>query len=109
MSTDYSLSLIHIYPAHVVHGCRNCSLDASIDSRCITRHASPSTNTENADALCIYIVTGGKMFIRDSSSTEAAALGNNWGAYPSRLANEKLTWETSEQTNICLLYTSRCV
>lgn len=35
-----------------------------------------------------------------NSSTEAAALGNNWGAYPSRLANEKLTWETSEQTNI---------
>lgn len=27
-------------------------------------------------------------------------LNNNWGAYPSRLANEGLTWETSEQTNI---------
>ena len=24
-------------------------------------------------------------------------LGNNWGAYPSRLGNEDLTWETSEQ------------
>ena len=35
-----------------------------------------------------------------SSATEAAALGTNWGAYPSRLPNEKLTWETSEQTNI---------
>lgn len=35
-----------------------------------------------------------------SSATEAAALGTNWGAYPSRLANEELTWETSEQTNI---------
>ncbi len=25
---------------------------------------------------------------------------NVWGAYPSRLANEEVTWETSEQTNI---------
>jgi len=30
----------------------------------------------------------------------AQSLANNWGAYPSRLANEKITWETSEQTNI---------
>lgn len=30
----------------------------------------------------------------------AAQLGTNWGAYPSRLGNEELTWETSEQTNI---------
>ena len=55
---------VGIHAAHVVHGCRNCSLDASIDSRCIKRHASPSTNTENADALCIYIVTGGKIIDR---------------------------------------------
>ena len=55
---------VSIDPAHVVHGCRNCSLDASIDSRCIKRHASPSTNTENADTLCIYIVTGGKIIDR---------------------------------------------
>ncbi len=27
-------------------------------------------------------------------------LANNWGAYPSRLGNLALTWETSEQTNI---------
>ncbi len=27
-------------------------------------------------------------------------LGNNYGAFPSRLANENLTWETSEQLNI---------
>lgn len=27
-------------------------------------------------------------------------LGNNWGAYPSRLGNMDLTWETSEQINI---------
>lgn len=30
----------------------------------------------------------------------ASILANNWGAYPSRLANEDVTWETSEQTNI---------
>lgn len=32
----------------------------------------------------------------------ASQLGTNWGAYPSRLANPNLTWETSEQTNIGL-------
>ncbi len=32
----------------------------------------------------------------------ATQLGQNWGAYPSRLANKELTWETSEQTNIGL-------
>jgi len=30
----------------------------------------------------------------------APAQSANWGAYPSRLSNESLTWETSEQTNI---------
>lgn len=29
----------------------------------------------------------------------AKQLASNWGAYPSRLANEDVTWETSEQTN----------
>lgn len=28
------------------------------------------------------------------------ALADNWGAYPSRIANFDVTWETSEQTNI---------
>jgi len=32
----------------------------------------------------------------------AKQLATNWGAYPNRLANEKVTWETSEQTNIGL-------
>lgn len=32
----------------------------------------------------------------------ASQLATNWGAYPSRLANPNLTWETSEQTNIGL-------
>ena len=32
----------------------------------------------------------------------AAQLATNWGAYPSRLSNPNLTWETSEQTNIGL-------
>lgn len=35
-----------------------------------------------------------------SDADAAAYLKNNWGAYPSRLANENVTWETSEQTNI---------
>lgn len=33
-------------------------------------------------------------------SDYASILSNNWGAYPSRLANWDVTWETSEQTNI---------
>jgi TonB-linked SusC/RagA family outer membrane protein len=37
-----------------------------------------------------------------SDAEAASQLANNWGAYPSRLANEKVTWETSEQTNIGL-------
>lgn len=37
-----------------------------------------------------------------SDADAAAYLKNNWGAYPSRLANEAVTWETSEQTNIGL-------
>ncbi|NDV60394.1 TonB-dependent receptor [Bacteroides sp. 519] len=30
----------------------------------------------------------------------ASQLASNWGAYPSRLANPNVKWETSEQTNI---------
>lgn len=32
----------------------------------------------------------------------AKELATNWGAYPNRLANENVTWETSEQANIGL-------
>ena len=35
-------------------------------------------------------------------SDAAAQLGTNWGAYPSRLANADIKWETSQQTNIGL-------
>lgn len=34
------------------------------------------------------------------TSLGSTAQSENWGAYASRLANEDLTWETSEQTNI---------
>ncbi|MDR1202623.1 MAG: TonB-dependent receptor [Tannerellaceae bacterium] len=34
------------------------------------------------------------------TSYGAEAQANYWGAYPSRLANEKVKWETSEQINI---------
>ena len=37
-----------------------------------------------------------------SDADAASQLANNWGAYPNRLANEKIKWETSEQTNIGL-------
>ncbi len=37
-----------------------------------------------------------------SDATAAEQLATNWGAYPSRLANEVVAWETSEQTNIGL-------
>ena len=31
-----------------------------------------------------------------------SVLGDNWGAYPSRIANPEVTWETSEQFNLGL-------
>ncbi len=34
------------------------------------------------------------------TSQGSSAQSQYWGAYPSRLSNEDLTWETSEQTNI---------
>ena len=37
-----------------------------------------------------------------SDAGAAAQLATNWGAFPSRLSNPNLTWETSEQTNIGL-------
>ncbi len=33
-------------------------------------------------------------------ATSASNLANNWGAFPSRVANPDVTWETSEQLNI---------
>ena len=35
-------------------------------------------------------------------AASAAALGRNWGAFPSRVANPDVTWETSEQLNVGL-------
>jgi len=37
-----------------------------------------------------------------SDASAASQLATNWGAYPSRLANPDIKWETSEQTNIGL-------
>ena len=39
-------------------------------------------------------------FFSSDLTSASAVLGNYWGAYPSRLANEDVTWETSEQLNI---------
>lgn len=41
-------------------------------------------------------------FFGNDITTASATLASNWGAYPSRLANPDVTWETSEQTNIGL-------
>ncbi len=41
-------------------------------------------------------------FFGNDITTASATLANYWGAYPSRLANPEVTWETSEQTNIGL-------
>jgi TonB-linked SusC/RagA family outer membrane protein len=35
-----------------------------------------------------------------SDEADEKYLSSNWGAYPSRLANASVTWETSEQTNV---------
>lgn len=37
-----------------------------------------------------------------NDSEAAKQLASNWGAFPNRLANPDITWETSEQTNIGL-------
>ena len=41
-------------------------------------------------------------FFGNDITSASATLATYWGAYPSRLANEDVTWETSEQTNIGL-------
>ena len=41
-------------------------------------------------------------FFGNDITAASATLANYWGAYPSRLANEDVTWETSEQTDIGL-------
>lgn len=37
-----------------------------------------------------------------NDADSASQLASSWGAYPNRLANEGITWETSEQTNVGL-------
>ena len=41
-------------------------------------------------------------FFSSDVTQASSVLGRYWGAYPSRLSNEDVTWETSEQTNIGL-------
>ena len=45
-------------------------------------------------------ITSSNTHYNFGTSLGSTAQSDNWGAYPSRLANEDLTWETSEQTNI---------
>ena len=41
-------------------------------------------------------------FFGNDITTASATLANYWGAFPSRLANPDVTWETSEQFNVGL-------
>lgn len=43
---------------------------------------------------------GNGNYIGGGTSDYASGLASNWGAYPSRLANPDVKWETSEQINI---------
>lgn len=45
-------------------------------------------------------ITSSNVYYLFGNQVGATAQSNYWGAYPSRLANEDVTWETSEQTNI---------
>ncbi len=58
------------------------------------QYVAPITSSNTHYFFGEYIGAGG------SYNSYDTVLGNNWGAYPSRLANEDVTWETSEQTNI---------
>ncbi|MCC8119716.1 MAG: TonB-dependent receptor [Bacteroidales bacterium] len=58
------------------------------------QYVAPITSSNTHYFFGEYIGAGG------SYNSFDTVLGNNWGAYPSRLANEDVTWETSEQTNV---------
>ena len=45
-------------------------------------------------------ITSSNTYYLFGNQVGANAQSGYWGAYPSRLANEDVTWETSEQTNI---------
>lgn len=45
-------------------------------------------------------ITSSNTYYLFGNQVGADAQSGYWGAYPSRLANEDVTWETSEQTNI---------
>ena len=48
---------ISIYTAHIIHSNSNSCFYTSIDSSRIKSHATPSTDTDNTNALWIYIFT----------------------------------------------------
>jgi len=58
------------------------------------QYLAPIKNSNTHYFFGQYIGPNGQLM--DYSSV----LANNWGAYPSRLGNLDVTWETSEQTNI---------
>jgi TonB-linked SusC/RagA family outer membrane protein len=58
------------------------------------QYLAPIKNTTTHYYFGEYLGANGQYNSYDSN------LSTNWGAYPSRLANEDVTWETSEQTNV---------
>lgn len=59
------------------------------------QYLAPIKNTNTHYFFGQYIGPNGEL-----SNGYGEVLASNWGAYPSRLGNLDVTWETSEQTNI---------
>ena len=55
-----------IYPAHVIHCRSHGRFDSSIQSRRVYGHASPSADTEDANALRVYVCTCGEIVYRSA-------------------------------------------
>ncbi len=59
-------------------------------------------NQNISDFQYLGPVTSSNTHYNFGTSLGGSAQSGNWGAYPSRLSNPELTWETSEQTNLGL-------
>ncbi len=59
-------------------------------------------NQNISDYQYLAPITSTNTHYNFGTSLGASAQSSNWGAYPSRLSNPELTWETSEQTNLGL-------
>ena len=57
---------------------------------------------DNFQYLAPITTDGVHYFFSNDVTSASSVLASNWGAYPSRLSNPKVKWETSEQTNVGL-------